>query len=257
MNKRSTWILVLICGVLLACTGKAGDKRKNNKTGQLFNQQQPGLVSEEQTEEVIVKQVISDYNIYDRILLAMQKIQFGTPGGDNWLVEWQYRDASHYTVLQLYVMKDRIVLKDYNLGLNYDMEAQSRYDIMKDIPGTHIGKGLSSIGDFNGDGIDEIFQYIFSGMGNFIFIQGYDADKNDKVPYCDIPFELIDPENGPAPVKFMSYKGMDGFKVYYFRTDVADGPNYVSEPDSGNKKWFFYTWDTNKREYVRVEEVVE
>jgi hypothetical protein len=152
------------------------------------------------------------------------------------------------------------MLKYYNIGLNYNKDSeriQSRFDIMKDIPGTHIGNGTSSIGDFNGDGLDEVFNYCFSGMGNFIFILGYDEGKDDNIVYCDIPFQIIDPENGPAPAEFLTYKGMEGFKVYYVQLNVAGGPGYVPEPVPDNDKWFFYTWDDEKREYVRVEEITE
>jgi hypothetical protein len=128
---------------------------------------------------------------------------------------------------------------------------------MGNIPGIHIGNGCSSIGDFNGDGLDEVFQYGFGGMGKFIFIIGYDAEADDVEYYCRIPFDLIDPENGPAPVEFMNYKGMYGFKVYYVELSAAGGPSYVPEPNLDNRKWFFYTWDGEKREYVEVEEVAE
>jgi hypothetical protein len=137
------------------------------------------------------------------------------------------------------------------------MEYHSRYDIMRDIPGAHIGNGCSSFEDFNGDGIDEVFQYIFGGNGKFIFIIGYDADNDKLKLFCEIPFIIIDPENGPAPVEFMTYKGMNGFKVYYYALNVAGGIGYVPEPNQDNEKWFFYTWDEIKREYIEVEEVVE
>jgi hypothetical protein len=142
------------------------------------------------------------------------------------------------------------------MGLNDDKHPHSRYDIMQDIPGTHIGNGCSSFGDFNGDGLDEVFQYAFGGNGKFIFIIGYDAGNDKLAYYCNIPFALIDPDNGPAPAKFMTYKGMEGFKVYYYELSVAGGPNEPpNEPDPDNGKWFFYTWDETKREYVQVEEV--
>jgi hypothetical protein len=50
---------------------------------------------------------------------------------------------------------------------------------------------------------------------------------------------------------------MEGFKVYYVELNVAGGPGYIPEPMPDNNKWFFYTWDAEKREYVRVEEITE
>jgi hypothetical protein len=55
----------------------------------------------------------------------------------------------------------------------------------------------------------------------------------------------------------MMYKGMYGFKAYYSQSIVAGGPSSVYEPIPNNKKWFFYTWDATKREYVEVEEVLD
>ncbi|MCL2067310.1 MAG: hypothetical protein FWG99_07580 [Treponema sp.] len=129
---------------------------------------------------------------------------------------------------------------------------------MQDIPGTRIGNSTSFFGDFNGDGIDEIFEYGFYGAGKYISIYGYDTDKEDfDNLYCTIPFEIIDAHNGPAPVEFTTYRGMYGFKVFFFQYDVAGGSGYVSEPNPKNGKWIFYTWDAEKSEYVEVGEVVE
>jgi hypothetical protein len=70
---------------------------------------------------------------------------------------------------------------------------------MKNIPGTHISNGTSSIGDFNGDGPDEIFTFGFGGNGRFIVITGYESTTDKIQNYCYIPFNLVDPENGPGP----------------------------------------------------------
>jgi len=131
---------------------------------------------------------------------------------------------------------------------------------MQDIPGTRIGNSTSSFGDFNGDGIDEIFQYGFGGNARLVSILGYDAEKDDFVSYTFnswITFEIIDPHNGPAPVEFMTYNGMYGFKVFFYQLEVAGGPGWVPDPNPKNGKWIFYTWDAEKREYVEVGEVVE
>ncbi|GHT71889.1 hypothetical protein FACS1894110_25680 [Spirochaetia bacterium] len=184
----------------------------------------------------------------------LEKIEFGIPGGDNWLVEWIDRNGRNNTLI-LYLIKNNEIKKHYYSIVNFDMQANSRYDIMKDIPGIHIGNGTCSLGDFNGDGIDEVFQCGFYGYGKALHIWGYDAEKDSLVAYCDIPFGLIDAENGPAPVEFMTYKGIDGFKVYYAATVVAGGPNDIPETPLDNNKWFFYAWDEGEKEYIRIEEV--
>jgi hypothetical protein len=257
--------IVLVIGIIaLSCT-----KNTNNvKTEDVSIEEMPGNQTSTalacQTEEERIRDLLHTQarraTEYNESVLFMMKGNFGIPGGDNWLVEWSPADTNSYTILLLYLIKDNVILKYYNLGLNNNKDGedvQSRYDIMKDIPGTHIGNGTSSVGDFNNDGMDEVFCYAFGGNGYFIVITGYDATTDDFPNYCYIPFDFVDPENGPAPVEFMTYKGMEGFKVYYVATNVAGGPGYVPEPMPDNEKLFFYTWDEEKREYVRVEEAAE
>lgn len=190
-------------------------------------------------------------------ILFMKKVNFGIPGGDNWLVEWSESYDKTLANLFVYSINDHVIKNSYNLGITYNMLSRTKFDIMKDIPGTHIGDGTSSVGDFNGDGLDEIFQYGFFGRGNTVLIYGYSVQENEVVYYCSIPFDIIDDENGPAPVEFMTYKGMDGFKVYYVMPSVAGGPDYVYAPAPDNWKWYFYTWDEVEWKYLRVEEIVD
>jgi hypothetical protein len=199
---------------------------------------------------------------WNRSVLSLKKVNFGIPGGDNWLVEWaRGNNDGPFTNLVVYLINDYSIKNDYDLGLNYNKSSgriQSQFDIMKSIPGAHISNGYSSMWDFNDDGLDELFQYAFGGMGNFILITGYNAEADDIEYHCNIPFDLIDPENGPAPLEFMTYKGMKGFKAYFFEPTVAGGPTLLPDPaDPNNGKWFFYTWDEEQREYVRIEEVAD
>jgi hypothetical protein len=196
----------------------------------------------------------------NRSVLFVKKVNFGLTDGDNWLVEWSNPETQSHTNLNIYLIDDYSIKKVYYLGNNdnkYGKSVKSQFDIMKDMPGTHIGNGTSSIDDFNGDGLDEVFQYGFGGNGKFIFIIGYDNTEDNIGYYCNIPFGIIDPENGPAPVEFMTYKGMNGFKVYYVANNVAGGIGCVPKPMPDNRKWFFYTWDETTRKYIRVEEVVD
>jgi hypothetical protein len=263
-NMRKRIAVALVLGIILLPWARSGNGIKADDKGneEAPGNQDPDLVY--QSEEERIKDFLHARDERatkrNRSILSVNKINFGIPGGDNWLVEWSNPVTDEDTLLILYLMKDDAILKDYNLGLNYNKDRESvqgRFDIMKDIPGTHIGNGTSSIGDFNNDGLDEVFQYVFGGMGYFIFIIGYDAATDDIENYCRIPFDIIDPENGPAPAEFMIYKGMEGFKVYYVELSVAGGPSYVPDPKPDNRKWFFYTWDGIKKEYIRVEEVTD
>jgi hypothetical protein len=127
---------------------------------------------------------------------------------------------------------------------------------MKDIPGTRIGNGASTFGDFNGDGLDEVFQYAFGGNGKFIFIIGYDETEK-KIDYsCNIRFALLDPKNSPVPFEFMTYQGVEGFKVYQ---DIYNGPP-IHKPkhlDDTGLSWYFYAWDEGSRKYVELAEIGE
>lgn len=180
---------------------------------------------------------------YNARIIFISKANFGIPGGDNWIV-WLSSQ-----VLVVYAINDSGIVKRYT-STGFSLEEESRFDIMRDIPGTRIGNLASSFGDFNGDGIDEIFEYGFYASTSEIIIQGYNAEKDDFVDFCRTIYKLIDRENGPAPVEFMTYNGMYGFKVYYFEYD----PTYRSKNPRHNK-WFFYTWDAEQREYIEVGEV--
>ncbi|GHT70912.1 hypothetical protein FACS1894110_23160 [Spirochaetia bacterium] len=251
------FIIILVSLVIMNSCDKNNKMLKediNNKDNIVYS-----LVENDLSEDDI-KSLLYSYEIvakppYNAKLLFLEKIKFGIPGGDNWLAEWSSRDGGNGGTLVLYLIKNNAIKKHYYSIGNFDMQVHSRFDIMKDIPGIHIRNGTSSLGDFNEDGIDEIFQYGFYGMGFSVNIWGYDAEKDDLVTYCDIPFRIIDAENGQAPVEFMTYKGIDGFKVYYAETVVAGGPNDIPETPLGNDKWFFYTWDEGEKKYIRIEEV--
>jgi hypothetical protein len=183
-------------------------------------------------------------------IVFIEKAHFGIPGGDNWIVRLNDR------WILIYVINGNKIEKRFGLT-SFNSEEYSNFDIMRYIPSRRIGSSSSSIGDFNNNGMDEIFEFGFYGLGNFILIWGYDLVKDDFISYCEVPFRLIDIDNGPAPVEFMSYRGIYGFKVFFYQGDVAGGPDYVPFYHPDNNKWLFYTWDGEKREYVQVGEVIE
>jgi hypothetical protein len=186
----------------------------------------------------------------NREITFIEKVNFGIPGGGNWIVRYNDRFMSVYSI------DGNEIIKQYILG-SFNLEDHSIFDIMQDIPGKRIDNSTISIGDFNNDGINEIFSYSFLGRGKFIFIDGYDESRDDFVSYCEVPFKILDKEYGPAPVEFLTYNGVYGFKVYFLALDVPGGPGYIREPIPNNDKWIFYTWDAGQREYVEVGEFIE
>jgi hypothetical protein len=189
----------------------------------------------------------------------LKRINMGMPGGDNWLVERTTNRPGEdkNCVLFLYVINGSSIIQEENLGLNFDVSEYTSFDIMQNIPGTQIENGSCVIYDYNGDGFDEVFNYGFYGRGYFVRITGYNPEKEDIVDYADIPFQIIDRDRGPAPVEFVTYKGMKGFKVYYFVGEVGGGPGFIPNPSPKNHRWFFYAWDEGQREFVEIEEFVE
>jgi hypothetical protein len=243
--KEIKRIMIVMCiALLVSCTVKA-------KEDPTLNQQIPVIA--ENSEEEIIKNIVNEYKKkggYE--VLSLKKANFGIPGGDNWLAEsTNIGTSKKYTNIGVYSIKSNAVQAYYNFGINNIMELHSNFNIMGDIPGIRIGRGCMSLGDFNGDGIDEIFGYGFGGNGNFIISIGYDPVKDDIAYYCNIPFSLIDKENGPAPLQFTTYQGRDGFKVYYYASSVASGPSGQRDPpDPNNEQWVFYSWDKEQKKFV-------
>jgi hypothetical protein len=210
--------------------------------------------SEEDIKEFITKnESLITENKYQ--ISFIDKINLGIPGGDNWVVRLSkrsYNNDIRSNFLAVYAINNNGIEKCY-YSVSFDLEQESNFNIMQDIPGIRIGDSTSSIGDFNGDGKNEIFTYGFGGNWFVIVIEGYDPEKDDFVDYCQIPFRLIDRKNGPAPVEFITYNGMYGFKVFYSAWEVA--LSYPSDPSPKSNKWFFYTWDKEQKKYIEVGEI--
>jgi len=207
-------------------------------------------------EREIISLLLSSGTVRDRDITQLIKINMGIPGGDNWLVEWTAKPPRGI-FLYVYVVNGGNIIHEILLGNNFNVSEVSSFDIMGDIPGTQIGKGSSAIYDYNDDGLDDFFNYGLYGRGFYIIIKGYDTEKGSIEEYAEIPFEIIDREKGPAPIEFITYKRMKGFKVFYLQNEVAGGPGWISDPDPKNGKWIFYTWDKLRREFVEVEEFDE
>ena len=219
-------------------------------------------VSDESADEKeAMKEFIYNNDQYfqetDAEIVFIEKANFGIPGGENWIVKL---NSMH---ILIYVINGDKIEEDYygtvsgQYFVDQYLDEISVYDIMRDIPGTHIPDGSFSFGDFNGDGIDEMFRYLYvHELGHNIDIFHYDPQKKEFM-LCRIPYKIIDPNNGPAPVEFTTYKGMYGFKVYYSNFEVAEEQGWDPDPDPKNDKWIFYTWDAGHKKYIEVGEVVD
>jgi hypothetical protein len=187
-------------------------------------------------------------------LAFIKKVKMGMPGGDNWLVEWKKGDGSGR--IDVYAINKGEIVNNKVAAVNFSLTGHTEFNIMHDIPGIRIGDGSAAVYDYNGDGLDEIFVYGFYGSYFQIDICGYDLDKEDFVGYCNVAFDIVDPVVGPAPVEFMTYKGMNGFKVYF---DLYNQSPRHPPKNIINKyyAWYFYNWDEVEQKYVEVEEVVD
>jgi hypothetical protein len=189
----------------------------------------------------------------------IEEFNFGIPGGSNWLVQW-YEEYNRsigkpQRSLMIYVVDidtKEIKFRDM-ITLRSDSVSHHLFSFYQNLQGVTIEDGICHISDLNKDGFDEILEIVASRLA----IIGYDPRKGEIKWYCKIPYDDIDKGYSSPPVEFLTYKGMDGFKVRYFQYDVAGGPGWVPEPNPDNGKWFFYTWDKGRREFVEVEEFEE
>ena len=175
-------------------------------------------------------------------IVLIEEFNFGIPGGINWLVGWYWYDGGtrrNYTSLMVYVVdvegketkyRDPVLLTSMEYPL-YNLYYEN-------FPGITINNGICQIGDYNGDGFYEILRLGPGTWGPQLDIQGYDPQTNKIKIFFSKTCALIDEGYGPPPVEFITYKGMKGFQVFF-----------------PVNKWFFYTWNEDRREYIEVEEV--
>ena len=185
-------------------------------------------------------------------IVFLSKANFGIPGGDNWIVRFN----TDLTII--YVINGRRIERQLYRGINL-LPARINFDLMQDIPGTHITDGSSAFGDFNGDGIDELFWFSF-GFSD-VEISGYDPEIGHFVP-LSAPLILTFPDvnYGPAPIQFMNYKGMYGFKAFILiPLGETHGKSWFPNPDphAGMNIWVFYAWNAEQRMYMPVGRLID
>jgi len=188
-------------------------------------------------------------------ILYIHRVNFGIPGGDNYIVIWRYESRGSYETIisnemYVYSISDKIENR-YSISAGIGSNAGA-YNIMKNIPGIHIKDAYSSFCDFNGDGKDELFSYGFTGMGFYIRFFGYD-EENDKIKdYCDyVKFDIIDWDT--APLVFTLYKNRLGFKVYSTYYSEIPPVNLINDYYA----WYFFAWNDDTKQYENLGEYLE
>jgi hypothetical protein len=179
---------------------------------------------------------------YNEDIVFIEKINMGIPGGDNWLVEW-YGNGNGRLIMVYVIDKDYMEIREdfFILSSSSGPLYFTSYNVYQDLPGTTIDQGMCQVGDFNNDGLDEILIFAYGASYPTLQISGYDSKTNSYKWYCSFPFSLVDVENGPSPVKFTTYKGIKGFKVY----DLLS---------SGLPWWYFCAWNAESREFEKIGE---
>jgi hypothetical protein len=173
-------------------------------------------------------------------ILFLSKINLGIHGGDNWIADrndgWTYI----YTISDDKKVREAggigtVEISEIRYFVSNNTYLDLEYDIMQDIPGIRLGSKAASFGDYNGDGIDEIF-FInpYNELRCSIF--GYNDEGEAENSFTG-HFAFIGPKE-PAPVFFANYKGRDGILVH------------VEYGDTGRYVWVFYVWHEESRKYV-------
>jgi hypothetical protein len=242
-----------IAALLFSCIKKKGNSLLNEDMNEDL------IEAAKEKEREAMKEFIYENDPFfeerDAEIDFIEKANFGIPGGDNWIVRL---NSMH---IFIYVINGDRIEEEYHATVSgqhfvdQHQEEVSAYYIMRDIPGTHIPGGCVSFGDFNGDGIDELFRFLYAEeLGHNIDIFHYEPQKKGFV-FCRFRYKVIDKKESPAPVIFMTYRGMKGFKVYY--SNIESAGQWVPELDPKNDKWIFYSWNEGQRKYVEIGEVVE
>ncbi|MCL2067421.1 MAG: hypothetical protein FWG99_08155 [Treponema sp.] len=177
---------------------------------------------------------------FEEKIIFIKNFNFGIPGGVNWLVGWHgylENNRSYNTSMVIYIVDviEREIIFSRQISVSDDI-LQYVISWQKSLPGISID--VCQVGDFNDNGFDDILQFRDGIPEPRFEIHGYNPLSNGIERFCSIPYLLTRQDDQPPPVEFITYKRMKGFKVLY-----------------PTNRWFFYTWNEDRREYVEVEEV--
>jgi hypothetical protein len=177
-------------------------------------------------------------NLSNDNIVFLEKINLGITDGDNWLVAWEDIDFKDLRV-KIYIIKNDQIVKIYNPNIYLTVYEDVLFDMMQEIPGQRILGRYGSIGDYNNDGYDEILAMVTSGTGeNLFIIKGYDAEEDEIIDLCKLAFKIINIDNGPSPIKFIQYKGKEGFQIYL-----------EDHYDRDTAYWGFVSWSAITGQY--------
>jgi len=143
-------------------------------------------------------------------IIFLSKINLGIPGGENWIANRSDKITYFYTIndekevrvidgISIVELSD-VKYWDSNTRLYINFE----YNIMQGIPGTCLGSKAAKFGDYDSDGIDEIFD-ISPFNESHCRIFKYDNDEDKIIFPFRYRFDFISPKE-PAPVIFANYQ---------------------------------------------------
>jgi hypothetical protein len=182
----------------------------------------------------------------DGDILYLSRINLGISGGDNWIANWSDGWTRIFIINDNKDVKEAggigtVEISDIRYLISRNTYNDLEYDIMQGIPGTRLGSKAANFGDYDNDGIDEIF-YINPYNESRCSIWKYDSDKEELVIYFSYRFDLIS-SGKPSPVTFANYQGKDGILVHN-RNHLAE--QYV---------WYFFVWSEENRKYEKLMEI--
>jgi hypothetical protein len=155
------------------------------------------------------------------------------PGFLNFIAIWN--DMKGYTC-ELYLFDAAQEVANYYLCASGPALHNYQDKLMENMPGKRIEHTLVSVGDFNGDGIDEILSYSYIKMKGYMFcVRGFNAEQGGLKSYLERPI-YINFEEPFCPVKTLE----KGFSVL----EIVD-----EEPLS--LQWERYGWDEGAVAYTR------
>jgi hypothetical protein len=252
MRCRFIILTLILIFLNIGCKNKSTENKKLNDfstPGVINNEKKPVPVLSTQSildsnsEIVGIIENFEERTSHEDTIYYIKKLNMGIPGGDNWFVSWFNGDEEWSSSLPfIYIINDTQVTKRYDdpiFSLSNPLD-RITFDIMADIPGERIGEGAAAIYDYNEDGYDEILSFSFGGMWDTFTITGYDANGDRLVNYCKQIFNILDKANGPPPIKFMTYNGLDGIQF----------ENYDAY---GKQELSFYYWKNNPTRLVQLE----
>ncbi|MDR0444658.1 MAG: hypothetical protein LBH44_14770 [Treponema sp.] len=190
-------------------------------------------------------------------VFSIEEFNFGIPGGKNWLIEWEGSRGQIYPFIYVVDVVSREIKFCEQMGLSEKGDVHPLAPHFESLPGRTVGRWVFQVGDFNGEGFDMMLDFNIGTGGPSVYISGYDPQTGEIRNYFGGTFDSKY-DKGP-PVRFIEYKGMQGFMLLRGTGYVVPGgEGWVPDPTpSWAGKWFFYTWDKEQRKFVEIEEVNE